>query len=826
MLLTAHATKTLSPTQPPHKPNAPDMSYSAKLLGWTYDPSPTNLCHGYFKEPRIVLDYPAPKDPKMARTTILADRSILLAKGGWSKLIGHVKFIQQGRIITANEARFYRDPKSKRITDIILHGNVHLHEKGKLVVSQDAHFVLGNKTGQLNHALYHLYSKSPTGFVDGWGRAQKTERLNDGNFIIYNGTYSTCSPTHEMWHLQTKHLLLDRSKHQGYAKHTTFYFGRLPILYAPYLIFPLNKDRQTGFLFPTFGYTRDSGTDITVPFYLNLAPNYDAKLRARILSKRGALLGIHFRYLTPHDRGFLNLNVLPNDREFKKFQNKTVITPSDSPYYVAAKKRLINDSDNRTYLKYDNFSHYGDHWTGKIHLNYLTDDYYFQDLGHNPVAVNTDQLLNQAYAKYQDEHWTFLALVQAYQTLHPINEVPTLEQYQRLPELTLTGDYPSLLNLGLLGDVSTHLYTQFVNFDQKVFANAVMPTGNRFHVAPRVSLPIINGSGHITPAFEYDATLYSLRNQPTGLPTNITRTLPIANVDAGLNFQRDMRLFGHAYEQTLEPRVYYLYVPFRNQNNIPIFDTVFPAFSYAQLFRRNRFVGIDRIGDTNQMTVGITSRILDHYTGEQKLGLSIAQAYYFQKRRVCLTPNCINDPTIDNKTSPIVGRLTYTMNHNWYLTGEMAWDTDVDVINNAGAHIHYQPSRYTVFNFGYDFVRNGDPLVTATPESGKNNLNRLNLGAAALINDHWSVVGNLNYNLSHGYPQTYLYGVEYNSCCWAIRFVTNRYLTANGQAGSPQFDRRYYVQIQFKGLGNLGQNQVSGLLKSTIEGYHDQAFQR
>lgn len=824
-LLAYTITADAEPTPPTHPIldtfSIPSVS---QLLGWVQAPQ-ANICGGYYVEPQTILSTPHPGNIQTATTSITA-HSALLTKNGWSELV-KVAVTQPGRQLTADKAFLYRDTKTNQLTTIVLKGNVQIREFGKLMVTDYARLNLVTKDTVIYNSLYRLFGPTNTGEVNARGRATYAHRDPSEVFTFVDGTYTTCPPTNSVWNIKSKKLTLDTKKQIGISRGTEFYIKNHRVFSIPYFSFSLSKKRKTGFLIPTIGNSTRTGLDISAPLYLNLAPNYDALITPRYMATRGVLYSGLFRYITESSQGNFALNFIPNDKAFTKFQNSTSITQfSGNPNYLTASlSNLQSSSNSRGYVSFKDNSVFDEHWTASANVDYVTDYYYFQDLGGTPWDSSIDQLLNQATINYEGENWNFGGLLQAYETLHPINEGPVSNQYRRLPQINLNGDFPDQPH----GFVY-QLYSQYTYFNEANIygTNQTVPVGNRTNLDPTISLPLTSPAGYFTPKLQLEMTDYSLQNQNFNNPNHITRVLPMLDLDAGLYFQRNVTFLKHDYEQTLEPRIFYLYVPIHNQNDIPVFDTVLPPFSYDLLFRTNRFAGIDRIGDANQVTLGMESRFLDSYTGLEKMRLSLGETYYFTSHHVCLNPTCIDDPTIKDSVSPLIAQLNYFLNPFWSANASVAWNPTSKQINNETINFQYNPDTNKIFNIGYQFISDGD-IFTSTvsppppPNSSQNNFNRINVSAAWPINQKWSAIGSLNYNISHTHPQLYLYGLQYDSCCWAFRLVASRALiTENGNLS--QYDRRYYVQLQLKGLGNFGNNNMTSMLVTSVPGYQDKVF--
>lgn len=801
----------------------------AQLLGWV--PTDTNLCHGYFFEPAAITAVPNPPPIGVTETTINATGRVVYSQTGVSTLEG-VTVTQPGREVYGDKAFLYRNPKTGKFNRIDLVGNVRFREAGKLLVSHYASLDLENKTLAVTNNVYQITRPAIYGPTHGWGVSASSFRESNTNLQLDNATYTTCAPTDPQWHIGAKHIALNKQTGRGVATNAWFYAAHQPVLYVPYFNFPIDHRRYSGFLYPTFGYDYDSGWIASLPYYFNLAPNFDDTLTLTGMSLRGVQMANLFRYLTNSSDGNLWFSFLPDDRKFARFKDQAADEyPPSNPTNIPYLNALADDSTNRAALSFENNTIFSDQWSGAVDLNYVSDAYYMRDFGNGPRAVTTDQLLNQALINYQSTNWQFTGRVQAYQTLHLIDQVFVADQYQRLPQLDLNGNYPNAW-LGMDYLLNTE-YTDFQHPDD-FFNGTPFPTGSRVHLYPAMKKPLLNSWGYFTPSLGLDVTGYGVVNNgvvssdgstvvPFDNPNlNRVRTLPIFNIDSGIYLERYFLLGSHSFKQTLEPRVFYLFVPTTNQFDIPIFDSSLPTFNFEQMFLTNRFVGFDRLGDANQISVGLTTRFLNGYSGDEKLSASIGEIYYFHPHSVCLYANCSDDPTIDDKVvSPIAGELNFNPNPLFTLTSNAAFDPNHSTMNNSSVSVLFHPTPTHIFKVGYQYVQNGDILQSANPGSEINNLRRIDLGAAMPLSEHWSALGDWNYNISHGHSQTYFYGVQYDSCCWALRLVSNRTLTAEQANGATNYRTNIYLQFLLKGLGSVGSRTGSKLIMQSLPGYQD-----
>lgn len=769
-----------------------DLHSISQQLGWVDDTHAPNLCKGYYKEPLLNfhrIGLIAPND-----TQVTADRGDLFQYGR-STLTGHVIVNQPNRQITADLAHIYRNKKTGKITRIDLFGNVHAREPGKLLIGRKAHLNLRQKTGEINHALYrvsfsdeksvdhgisHLYG------TNAWGQADKMIRKPNDNYFLQNASYTTCPPRTRAWRLTAKTITLDKKAGRGYAKKVKLYFKNFPPLYLPFFSFPINDRRKSGFLIPEPGYSDNAGASLMLPYYWNIAPNYDATFYPTIYSKRGIMLAGEFRYLQKKNHGRFFASFLPHDAKFAESHTRS----------------------QRGYFSWRNSTQFNKYWSSKIDYRFVSDDNYFQDFSSSLVESSQNQLLRYIDLNYNDDHWNILALAESYQTLHPTNQAAVSNVYSRLPQIGFSANYP----------MKHYLFTMQGEIDNFVWPESSdkRPDGYRAHLVPTIRVPVYTPSAFFIPSLQLDATYYQLEQQPVGFKKTFTRVLPIASVDMGLFFERNVHYLNSRYIQTLEPRLFYLYVPFYEQRQIPSFDSSYYIFRYGQLFRTNRFSGIDRVGDANQVSFALTSKFIDANTGIERVRASIGQTVYFQTRRtpLCYGLTCSDPETIlgflnpRNNFSPLVGEVNYKINPHWDTSTDIAWDHQSGYVQNGHFDFKYHSSDYQqIVTVGYAFLRNGDTNPT---RSGAVNLNfnQLYISYAQPLNKHWSTLGTWGYNLSHQYPMTYYLGLQYKSCCWAFRILGGRTFSNLDTSSRPVFNTGISFELVLKGLGTLDANST------------------
>jgi LPS-assembly protein len=793
----------------------------AKLLGWV---TSDNTCGGYFFETPMPTTKNSMMSLRTQPVTITANAG-QLKYSGTSTLSGPVLVNQPGRLIKANQVSLVTENGDYKTAQ--LKGNVVLREKGKIAIGQEADLDLQNDRYSLLDIIYRVLIGHS---LSGWGKAGEATQPPDGITVLKNVTYSTCPPQSRAWEMSANKITLDQSAGRGTAYNAVFYTHHVPIFYLPYVSFPINDERKTGFLYPLFSFGGSSGFGMGLPFYWNMAPNYDDVFTPSYYAKRGFLVNNFFEYLTKSSTGNINFTVLPNDGEFRQFQQTEHFS---IPVGTPGLSDLPNLSPMRTYFSWWDKTKWDDHWSGSLNYSRVSDDYFPTDIGGATTAAQ-NQLLQQGQITYIANSWQFLGNVQAYQTLHPVDQALVFNQYSMLPQLLFTSYLPQDANR-----LSPSWLVELVNFSESPNPGSAIipPSGKRVNLLPGLSLPLTNAKGYITPSVQFEMTQYSITDQMPGFESQITRTVPIFDIDSGLYFERDAHLFGSDFNQTLEPRIFYLYVPYQDQHQIPTFDSSRQPFTFNQLFLSNRFSGTDRIGDANQISFALSTRFFNKETGDEKFSADVGIIKYFEDRRVslCQTIGCtdplysVGSTSPTAPTSPIVGQATYRFNPAWNATVAAAWDPEIAQTQNTMVNFQYNPSVNHVFNVGYSYVRYGDfyllPGQTAlintniSSLSSKFNLSEPTMSVVWPLMSHLNFVGSWSYSWNQSHSLSYFSGVQYDSCCWAVQTVFARNYNGLDSFGNPQFTTGVYIQLVFKGLAKVATNDPTALLLNNIPNY-------
>jgi LPS-assembly protein len=593
----------------------------------------------------------------------------------------------------------------------------------------------------------------------GSGEAASIELLDGDNSVLEAVTYSTCDPGQRYWEFNARSIELDHEAGWGVGRNMSLRVGDVPILYMPYWRFPLDDRRQTGFLVPLIGSSSNTGIDLTIPYYLNLAPNYDATLNTRLIGGRGVMVGGQARYLFPGQSGDLEAHFLPDDNDF---------------------------GAKRWFWRYRHQGSYAGGWSFFTNLSRVSDPFYFEDFGDSLTRTATRLLFSRAVLTRQWTHYRMSFGADRWQVTDPLFPEGG-EPYRREPRITLNGSQP--LGAGFDFAIASELVA---------FRKDGALDGERLDLYPHLTWKAERGYGFLRQELGLRHTGYRLDRDQAANPS---RSTPIAAFDAGLYFDRETRLFGRGFVQTLEPRLYYLYVPFREQGDIPVFDTLEPAFAFSQLFRTNRFVGADRQMDANQLGVALATRYIDE-RGLERISASIGQIRHFEPQRVQLPGR----PARDVSGSPIVGELDLRFDRNWRVTLGQQWDPAEDRSEFTSARLQYR--------FDRDALADQQVVAGLSYRYRRDFLEQFDFSLLWPVRPNLRLFNRWNYSLRDDQTLEALIGAEYETCCTVWRGMVRRYIR-NVQG---DFNNGIWLELELKGLGNLGRKS-GHLLERAILGY-------
>lgn len=626
------------------------------------------------------------------------------------------------------------------------------------IAGSAAHYELASGQGRIEQASYRVPA------IGARGDAEEAEFLGDGHSRYRKISYTTCRPGDADWLLSADALALDHDEGLGTADRAKLHFLGVPILYVPTFTFPIDDRRRSGLLIPSFGYSNNSGLDLSVPYYLNLAPNYDLTLTPRLLSRRGPMLGGEFRFLTATTSGALAAEYLPNDLE------------------------RAGSREDRGSATLTGHSDFNPRTEADVRLGYVSDRDYLTDLGDSLAVTSTTHVERAGELRYHGDDWDLLGRAQGYQTIDRLI-LPSDRPYSRLPQLLLGLERPD----GFAG-TTYHLSAEYVNFYRKESVR-----GQRVDLFPALSLPLREPWGFLTPKVGARYTGYDLTAVAPGGNDEPSHLTGVFSLDAGLYFDRATRLFGEDVDQTLEPRLFYLLVPGEGQDDQPVFDTAELDFRFDNLFRDNRFSGPDRVGDANQLALAMTSRTLDAHNGAELLRASIGQILYFDDREVRLP----GEPVPREHSSSLVGELATQFGGGWRARAGLQWDPhdgNNGTIEQALAQLSYRDRSRRVFNAAYR-LRDGVTQHT-------------DLAGLWPVSDRFSLIGRHHYSLRDDRLLEALAGVEYGRCCWRVRALVRRYTDSVDSDHNVAF----LLQLELYGLGQLG-TKIDQTLERGIYGY-------
>lgn len=774
-------------------------------LRWQEDKR-CGVCGGRFIYPAITWPSKAALDTSKYdyNTIIEAERQAYFHQNGNAFLSGNVEIKQRDKQLKAQEVNFTLNAKRDKIVHLALNQGVsYFDANGTLVTARSGSFNFLTHEFTLFDGFYRLPLHTFSGASEMWGYAQAAHSEQPNVFVFNSASYTTCAPKRSSWYLYGEQIILNQDEGVGEAKHARLYIQNVPVLYLPKFSFLLDNRRRTGWLTPVPRITGASGVGIDLPFYLNLAPNYDLTLTPKIYSKRGVLLNGDFRFLTATSHGSVWGSWIPHDRNYHDFvKNMPQVTAVDD-------EGLGNNrSWWRAAVSVNSVTTMNKNWHGDVRLNYVTDHYFVRDFGVLPSNFgNRDQLLNQVLVQHRSLHTEFSVKAEAFQTLGSIYNTTLRKQYYRVPEVSFETSTPSNFRwqASLEGGA---VHFEHDHHDQNV-------VGVRFALTPTLQREWSVLNATVATQAKWFNSFYFLKNPISFDDTNtrrVIRSVPIFSVDTKWRLYRDT----NAYQQVLEPRVFYLYVPNVQQNQVPNFDTYLPSFSYHQMFRSNRFAGVDRVGDAHQATLGFKSTILSHEGGEL-FNFALGQTVAFHRHQQWIDGSSV-DPLVYKHLSPLVGTLSARLNERWSINLDGAWDfSHHQRFNNVNAALSFQLDDYRVMNFWYNYALLSDQRQRREWVD----FNRIGGSLGWRLHGGWRALATLNYNISYRRIDNFTVGLEYDSCCWAFRVAYNSELDGFDIERQGRYTRGVFLQVMLKGLSSVSMGSLNRSDSWNINGYRD-----
>ncbi len=739
-----------------------------------------------------------------------------------------------GNVVVRQGTREVRGPKvaldeQTEVADI--GGPMQYRDRGILVLGDAASGNLFDSTVTVDGASFVLHEPGLRG--DG----AQLARDNDGNITIRDGRFTLCEPGTDTWAIAGETISLVPESGWGTARKVTLRMGDVPVAWSPYLRFPINDERQSGFLLPNLSYDDDNGVEFGTPYYFNLAPNYDATYMPRSIWKRGFLHEGQVRYKHSAAINELNLGYLRAD---DIFDDRETIDQTDLGLAPPFREQ------DRWFFNVRHTGGWGGRWRSVVRYSAVSDLDYLHDIGGEVDSVAVEQFLSRVDTTlgnrrtaaldrslrltYTGSGWDAGLALSAFQSLDPTAGA----QYERLP--SIFGNWSTRA-----GAARVRAKGAMTQFESDAISGERAITGSRLDGGLSVSLPWRKPWGFVVPELSVDTRRYSLnrasleRASPaTPADDTPTLTVPIASLDAGLVFERNLTIGGRTLLQTLEPRMFYLYAPDETQDRLPVFDVAFPTQSYDSLFRRNRFSGADRIGDANELTLGVTTRFLDA-KGAQRLSASAGQVFYFDNQDVLhMQPTAI-DPTAPR--SALFTSATLNLAEGLRARASFSYDYDEGLTHRGEFNLHYAPDPFRLVNVSYRYGNGG-----VIPVSAFQSLEESDVSFIWPIRSGMSLIGRWNFGWDENQTIESFFGVEFNDCCWKSRIVWRRFLkeprnleilvpdatSPNGFMAVNRLKSRpdvgIFIELQLKGLATLG-SRLDSLLDQAMVGYRERENQ-
>ena len=701
------------------------------------------------------------------------------------------------------------------------HGNVIYQDKG-MVLSSDSGF-MDNQTGR---GVYRN-SQFILPAVPGRGTSRITYVDSDVLSRYETFSYTTCPVGNQDWVLHSDNVKINKDTGIGSAQNAWFEFDDIPVFWAPYMSFPVDGRRASGFLSPNIGATQVSGFDFSIPYYFNIAPNIDATTQPRYITKRGFMTMNEFRYLTDTSRGKLIADILPYDQSAQSQDNTTLKNGQKIP-------------TTRGQVGFRDESRFSEDLTTQIDANWVSDQYFLNQLGSPLSLIDAVNIPSRAIANYNTPIGGVSLIANYFQTIDPT--VPkSAYPYFYLPKL----QHAFSDNLGDSGVI----FSNETQMAQISASSNQRTTGQRFLMRPKISMPMESSFGFIRPSATLAFNHYNLQDtqwwaqeslKPQGavVPNSQTYEIPILSMDAGTYFDRDVEIGDHAMQHTLEPRLFYVYIPNVNQSNIPLFDTSSYDFTYYQLFRENRFTGYDRIGDANDLTAAITSRLIDQETGIERIRATVGNIAYFSPRNVTLLGSASGNPIVtdvtgtnyDQSFSNIVSDIYTGITESWGLYTAGQYNPVSNRIYRGQFGIQYNNKKNQILNLAYRFRTNQNtgtcPASTAQNTFAAQNDGCLNLTDVSFrlpIMAGWNAIGRWEYSLLNNVTLESFFGFERETCCWRFALIGRRYLNTITAQNEAQSNNAIFLQLELKGLTSLN-DDVDKFLQRSITGFRYQDY--
>ena len=743
-------------------------------------------CGAYLEPERDYQDADKHPDESALRVNALSTEA---QSDSVAILEGDVNIAQGYRQIRSNSAIV--DQENRRITLI---GNVRFREPNMLLTGNHALLKLDSEEVHIENPIYVLHQASVR------GSAKLLRRKPNGVILIEDSSFTGCEPDVDTWKLQSSEITLDQNSGFATVKNARLDIGKVPVFYFPYAKFPISERRSSGLLFPSISNDQENGLDFSQPIYWNLAPNYDATITPRSIQHRGLGIEAKFRHLNSWSTNEITAGFLGNDKGGKH----DYAPDSVSGLYP-------NQGEDRYRVQLKHQGNFSKSWSSLIDFSQVSDKNYLSDIGQIGEEYNNPTHLRRAGAiGYQTDHWQFSVESQDYQSITRGLSDP----YKIVAKLTLNGSfrYANSVVIGMHNQ-QTEFAHDALNFVSggRTTLNYKIGWDKRWdwgYLKPNISLRYLD--------YQLDKEILNTEN--FGYDSISSITVPTISFDSGIVFEKESQLFA-GYDQTLEPRLFYVNSEFRDQQYLPDFDTKEITPAYSQLFRENRFVGGDRISDDHRLSIGLSTSLVNQNNGREKIRASIAQALYFDDRKVSLSDAGQENTNLVSKKSAIAFELFFRLNDQWQFNNEAIYNNQYKHWEKTAASLYYR-HQDTLFNLSYRFSKLDNPLsrdaVTQSP------IEQLDMSFYMPMNNDFSWVGRWHHDFTNNRELEVFSGFEYNNCCWRAGIVLRRWLDRQNDTLMPEREAELrngiFLQLQFKGIAGTS-GRVASILKKGIYGY-------
>lgn len=723
---------------------------------------------------------------------------------------GDVKLTQGYRMLSADKAVFNQVTRAAEIS-----GNIAIREPGLLLHADRAEMDIDSGNASLHNATFVLYESRIR------GTAERLEKFGDRIFILEDSRFTSCEPDSNLWSVTGSEVKINNEKRYGTAKHMRLNIKDVPVLYSPYLRFPVGKDRLTGFLFPSIGFDTHHGIDdFSAPFYWNIAPNYDMTVTPRYMYEHGTSLDAELRHMSEQLDTTLSGSYAAEDQgNYSDYDQQKIEQGLRTDY----------TGEERWLLKLEQQGGHGQRWSSEIDYTDLSDVDFLRDFNKSSLDSNRQPNINKmAAVAYRSNNWLFSAKAQEFRVLTEESQIP----YRELPRINANGSYR-------WEDWLVELNNEYVNFDLNSYYNQNTDNiilGERFRTDYGLTWDKDFVWGFFKPGAAVKSLNYQLDDAALADTANASPSLvvPQASLDMGLYFERESNLFNNSLVQTLEPRAFYFYSDHQDHSDLYgvtvndryiNFDTSELTFTYNQLFRDTRFSGGDRIDDANHLALGVSSALISSTTGIERLRMSLGQIYYFADRNVVAANNVNTSEAYSRSSSELAGQLSGQIGESLRFSSDLAYDHNNHYVTSASAGINYIDDDYRIFNLSYRYTRNPQATNPSNPVPVfDSTLNQIDASLIWPVSTQWSVIARSNYDFTYDLELDSFAGLEYNDCCYRLRVMGRRWLNFDYNSNFMQtatnddYDQGIFVDIQLKGLGSISE-RIGKLLDKAIIGY-------